>query len=98
MSPAPISRAAASGALPTSRLAASKAQRSMGPASGTPKRRQPERPASWMVASPPTSTTSSIESLDDEADAITGGEEERLGRSGIEERQRCVTDEAPAAG
>jgi hypothetical protein len=40
------SRAAAPGAFPASALAAAKARRSAAPASGTPKARNPSRPAS----------------------------------------------------
>src|SRR5512142_750455 len=78
MSPAPTSTTAAPGGFPTSRLAASYAKRSIGPASGTPYRIQPRRPASCTVASPPTSITSSIQRLHHEANAIARREEERL--------------------
>src|SRR6188474_2662086 len=59
ISPHPISITASFGVFPAKAFAARKANASIGPEHGTPKRLQPVRPESWIVASPLTSMTSS---------------------------------------
>src|SRR4051794_23337184 len=96
--PAVVSTVAASGRLPTSRLARSCAARSAAPERGTPIAAQPGRPASCTVASGPVATTRSTSAHLPQPNPGTGAQQRRRVAVDVEQDRVGAADQLPATG